>query len=88
MDRPSAPPTGPAPGTDATSAPAPDPAEPTERAVRAVERAGTPDDRSRRRRPWLLVVLTVAVWIGVLVAVLVGYLLTRQPPLTPVPVGG
>lgn len=56
--------------------------------MRAVERAGTPDDRSRRRRPWLLVVLTVAVWIGVLVAVLVGYLLTRQPPLTPVPVGG
>jgi len=61
---------------------------PVERAVRAVERAGTPDGRSRRGRPWLLVVLTVAVWIGVVVALVVGHLLTRQPPLTPVPIGG
>lgn len=48
-----------------------------------------PDGRpARRRRPRLLIALTVAVWLGVIVVVVVSYLLTRQPPLEPVSVGG
>lgn len=46
-----------------------------------------PDPRARRRL-WALIITTAVVWIMVLVVCIVAWSVTRQPPLTPINLGG